>query len=320
MMNNDDYVNLVSKILIEHSRFTMAIRQMERSYLTAIQNGDPFCVAVVGESGTGKTRTLEYFESLHGETQHKDYTEIPVLRVSVNAKPTIKGLAEEILRALGDPLAHKGTENEKTERIITLMRGTRTYVLLLDEFQHFSDQGGRHIQHHVADWLKVLVDEMRIGLVVSGITRTLNIIQKNEQLARRFYAPIIMKPFDWNIDEERYEFIAFLSELKPLVKPFVFPNLSYEEVAFRMHKASNGYIGHLMKIIQSSIMNAICTNTKTITMKDLNVAFTESIWGEIVTCNNPFTGSIESILATEGVTHVGKMSKVYKPSSVSEIL
>ena len=51
--------------------------------------------------------------------------------------------------------------------------------------------------HHVADWLKILVDETRCALVVAGLPSCQTVIDSNEQLAGRFHAPILMPRFSW---------------------------------------------------------------------------------------------------------------------------
>jgi hypothetical protein len=45
-------------------------------------------------------------------------------------------------------------------------------MVMIDEFQHLydrDDRGKRQIMLHVADWLKVLIDETRSTLVVAGL-------------------------------------------------------------------------------------------------------------------------------------------------------
>ena len=73
--------------------------------------------------------------------------------------PTVKSLAGVMLAALNAPDCERGTENEKSRRLRILMRETGTRMVMIDEFQHFYDRGKRQIMLHVADWLKVLIDE-----------------------------------------------------------------------------------------------------------------------------------------------------------------
>jgi len=79
---------------------------------------------------------------------------------------------------------------------------------MIDEFQHFQDKGSRRIMHHVADWLKILVDDSKVALVVAGLSSCGAVISQNEQLAGRFLSPILMPRFDWKIDNHREEFVG----------------------------------------------------------------------------------------------------------------
>jgi hypothetical protein len=41
------------------------------------------------------------------------------------------------------------------------MQGTQTRMIMIDEFQHFYDKGTKLIIHHVTDWLKILVGDLK---------------------------------------------------------------------------------------------------------------------------------------------------------------
>ena len=58
-------------------------------------------LAIVGESGTGKTCVLKSFQSNHMPMEGPDGVEIPILYVSVPPNPTVKSLAGAMLAALG---------------------------------------------------------------------------------------------------------------------------------------------------------------------------------------------------------------------------
>lgn len=311
----------VSKIMIEHSRFLEAVNAMEKCYLLAENNSDPYCVAIVGETRTGKSRTLEYFENKYPRIRHTEYLEVPVLRIKVNAKPTIKGLVELLLHSIGDPLFNKGTENERTERLIILLKSAKTRVIMLDEFQHFSDQGGNHVQHHVADWLKLLVDSMRIGLVISGLNRSINIINTNEQLVARFNSPILMKSFEWDILNERNEFLAFLNELQKCLEPYKVPQLDSDEMGIRMYCATGGYIGYIIKILNEAVVNSSLNNNPVITLRDLNLAYKKSMWGESARYKDPFSrGFINKNITKADLDVVESVKTEYIPQTANEVL
>jgi hypothetical protein len=148
---------------------TCFLRWRVRMIFFAREASEPICVALIGPSRTGKSRVLDVCERQHPKVRREDGMYVPILRVTTPSKPTVKGLAEVLLEGLGAVDATRGTENERTRRVKYLMRNTETRMLMIDEFQHFFDKGTKLIMHHVADWLKILVDETRCVLVVAGL-------------------------------------------------------------------------------------------------------------------------------------------------------
>ncbi len=51
--------------------------------------------------------------------------------------------------------------------------------MVVDEFQHFVDKGSQKIQHHVADWLKVLLDESEVAVVVAGLETSMAVLYRS---------------------------------------------------------------------------------------------------------------------------------------------
>src|SRR5689334_17882103 len=95
--------SLVDCILIPHTSFQRAVARIEQCFTAMDGAMEPVCLAIIGESRTGKSRVLEHFELSHPPTRLAAGLSIPFLRVRVPSKPTVKGLAELLLHALGDP-------------------------------------------------------------------------------------------------------------------------------------------------------------------------------------------------------------------------
>ena len=211
--------SLVDSTLVSHAPFQAAVREIETCFEFAREASEPICVALIGPSRTGKSRVLDVCERQHPKVRREDGMYVPILRVTTPSKPTVKGLAEVLLEGLGAVDATRGTENERTRRVKYLMRNTETRMLMIDEFQHFFDKGTKLIMHHVADWLKILVDETRCVLVVAGLPSCQTVIDSNEQLAGRFHAPILMPRFSWQDLEQREEFIGILQAFHQVLRP-----------------------------------------------------------------------------------------------------
>lgn len=270
--------NAVDSILIPHTSFNMATQKIMQCFRVAENTLEPICLALIGESRAGKTRVLEHIEGKYPKSRTEDGMHIPVLRLTTPARPTIKGFAEEILSALGDPTPGKGTVSNMTNRIVKLVRDVETRMIMVDEFQHFYDKEQHRVMHHVADWFKVLVDRCKVALVVSGLPSSQFVLNLNEQLAGRFMSPIRIPRFDWKDDELREEFIGILEAFDSGLKQFCFPVLDSDEMSFRFYCATGGLIGYLAKILRQAVWNSLDNDMNQITLDDLAIAYQESVY------------------------------------------
>jgi DNA transposition AAA+ family ATPase len=274
-----DWKTRVESTLVPHTAFQNGSRRLKQVFAYAAGAAEPICLPIVGESGTGKTRMLEELCAEHPQERTPEGLTIPILRVRTPSKPSVKSLAEVMLGAMKDPKSNKGTENEKTERLQTLMGGAGTRMVMIDEFQHFYDKVSHRVAHHVADWLKILVDSTSVALVVAGLPSCMSVLHQNEQLARRFHAPCEMPRFLWSNDDHREEFIAILSAFQEsLGAHFDLPKLDTDEMAFRFYCGTGGLIGYLTKVLRQSVWNALDDGRTSISLAQLESAHKESVW------------------------------------------
>lgn len=294
--------NIVETTLVPHTAFADALERIEQCFRYSDGSSEPICLALIGESRAGKSRALEEGECKHPRMRTADGLEVPILKVKTPSKPTVKGLAEVMLRTLGDPKwASRGTENEKTNRLQTLMQNTGTKMVMIDEFQHVYDKGSQKVAHHVADWLKILVDDCHVALVVAGLKTCTAILDQNEQLAGRFLSPVHIPRFNWLDDDDRSEFIAILSAFHESIGAhFDLPRLDNEDMAFRCYCAAGGLIGHITKTLRQSVWDALDKGTRVIRLEELERAHSLAVWEKhgLTDIKSPFcrTFSLEPTL------------------------
>lgn len=290
----------VDQILVPHNAFQIGKKRIETHLLAAQHYSEPTCIAVIGESRTGKSRLLENIAKQFPAVRTEQGMYIPVLCVKTPSKPSVKGLVETFLRAIGDPLwSKRGSENEKTERLYTLLKQTRTHTVIIDEFQHFYDKVSHKVQHYLSDWLKIFVDRSGLMLVVAGLPSCMAVINQNEQLRGRFIAPVHMPRFDWEDTNQRDEFMACLSSFQEGLSRFDMPALDSDAMAFRFYCATGGLIGYLAKILHQACMNAQLKTQgdqhPVITLADLSIAYAEAVWSDYITpLMSPFSEDFDS--------------------------
>src|SRR5579862_8231107 len=104
---------LVESVLIRHSAFEEASRRAKQCIEYIKEGGrEPACLALVGESRTGKSRCIEGILSQYPTTRTRGGIVAPVLAIVVPSKPTVKSIAERFLMKLNCPDWQKGTETQ----------------------------------------------------------------------------------------------------------------------------------------------------------------------------------------------------------------
>lgn len=308
----------VDKILVAHSAYQRAERRITNQLLAAQQYADPICMALIGESRTGKSRLAESIMYQFPKERTHEGMKVPVLSVKTPSKPTVKGLVETLLSALGDPTCFKrASENEKTERLYKLLRQTGTHTLIIDEFQHFYDQGSHKVQHYLSDWLKIFVDTTGLRLIVVGLPSCMAVINQNEQLRGRFMSVIRLRRFEWQNTLDRGEFMATLDAFIIGLPGYRFPDLSSEIMAFRFYCATGGLIGYIAKLLHQACLTANIDGRSEISLEDLAQAYEEAVWiDSIFDIPNPFKVEIDESKAGLMLQHARQIGTVTDESGV----
>ncbi|HSY35608.1 MAG TPA: TniB family NTP-binding protein [Acidobacteriaceae bacterium] len=266
-------ITIVDKVVVPHTAFMEAEQQIEQCLQFAGGKTEAMGLAIVGEAGTGKTSVMSGFRTKYGLTRDKEGLSGQILFATVPPQPTIRSLAGALLAGFSAGDWERGSADEKYKRVRKYMTDIGIRMVMLDEFQHFYNRQENKMMYDVAEWLKVLMDQTRVVLVVAGTPPCTAIIGQNEQLRRRFMAPIWMPRFSWQDMGQRKEFRCILKKFhEKLAAEYETPVLHSEEMAFRFYCASGGLISYLVKLLQKAERNAIGGNKTSITMEDLNVA------------------------------------------------
>ena len=298
ILNNTDknaLIEFIDSVLVSHTSFEYASTVLHQACNIAPNLREPTGYFIVGESRTGKSRLAEEVSNAYPASRTPDGLISYVIKVIVPSKPTVKGLASEILHALGDPLANKGTEQDMTRRILILLKACQVRMLILDEFQHFVDKSARfNVVHHVSDWLKNLLSSSKIIAVLVGLPYGQAVLSQNEQLRGRFTNTIRLSRFDWSVDIQRGDFLGLLDGFSEILsEKFSLPELGSDEMGIRFYLASGGLTGYVFNIIRHSAWNAISNNSTTITLDDFDVGYKRAVSIEDQQRVSPFSKNFD---------------------------
>src|SRR5688572_10875452 len=111
----------VQRLIVLHPRFREAVALLERCHRSR-HGGPPVRGALLGASGVGKTSVIDHYCRLHPARLTETALHQPVLRVTLQPDARPKGIAADLLFALGDPAWGSGTVQTLTNRAINLLK------------------------------------------------------------------------------------------------------------------------------------------------------------------------------------------------------
>ncbi len=286
----EDRVRLVEDLYIHFPRNAAVLKAIRECHNHAKTANEAEGVLIQGDTGAGKTTIIRLYARDHLRTPTEDGTIVPVLCASVPVPATCKSLATALLAAIGDPAADRGTQVSQTCRLKKYFQTCRVELLILDEFQHFQDRDSKKILKTVSDWLKLLMDQTRVPIVLVGLPYSHTILDEigNEQLQRRFATRVDLEPFGYETSAEKQDFRRFLNAIDDKLPLAEKSNLADSAMAFCIYQATSGIVAHVMKLIRRATVIALESNCEVLTLEIFALAYEQRLAAYNPSKTNPF--------------------------------
>ena len=307
----EERIALARKLIVLHPRFRDAVGLLERCHQTFSQPGEPACGALLGASGVGKTSVVEHYFKLHPPQETEAGTKRPVLKVTLQPDARPKGIAADILLALGDPAWSSGTVQTLTNRATKLLARCGVELIVFDEFHHLFDMERARVMTKAAQWLKVLIVNTRIPVVVCGMPEAEHVLRA-EHTERRFKERLALRCFTWRTPAGRAEFGGMLKRLDGALPLAESSGLAESENAGRFYLACRGIPDYLMTLVRGGLAEALTRGCERIEIADLARVFERRLAHQRVLAEqtNPFIGpfdgsALDRIQASDEIRSTG---------------
>jgi hypothetical protein len=290
-------IALAQKLIVLHPRFRDGVNLLERCHQSFAQPGEPVCGALLGTSGVGKTSVIDHYFKLHPPYDTETATRQPVLRVTLQSDARPKGIAADILLALGDPAWSSGTVQTLTNRATRLLARCGVELIVFDEFHHLFDMDRARVMTKAAQWLKVLIVNTRIPVVVCGMPEAEHVLRA-EHTERRFKERLTLRCFTWRTLAGRQEFLGMLKRLDATLPLAESSKLAAADVAGRFFLACRGIPDYLMTLVRGGLAEALGRGSERIELADLARVFERRLAHQRILAEqaNPFIGQLDASL------------------------
>ncbi|MFZ5644658.1 MAG: TniB family NTP-binding protein [Bacillota bacterium] len=226
----------------------------------------PICLCIYGAPGLGKTLLCNKYISKYPPyqlvTDQKKQTIKPILYTKVESTATEKSLATSLLRDLGDPFFLKGNTVDKKSRLVNLLPLCQVEMIIIDEIQHIYDKDSQKIIQSASNFIKNLIEDTKLPIILVGLPDVIRIIEVNEQLSSRYSDKhkYQLKPLSISTEKnlKASEFHTFLHVVDLKLPLPMRSNLDNNEIALELFNVSGGNLRILMQnIIEIAAIKAI---------------------------------------------------------------
>jgi hypothetical protein len=149
--------------------------------------GHQLGLAVFGAPGLGKSYLLRHFaENLHPSyrTPERGTHVRPVVYLALSSEFTLRELQAQVLAGMG-ALNHGWRYEHRDLHLKRLAADLNVRVFIFDDIQHFTNQG-RVRCGRLFDWLKYLLNDLGIVVVIAGIPEAADAVAVDTQISTRF--------------------------------------------------------------------------------------------------------------------------------------
>lgn len=290
----EDRITFARQLIVLHPRFREAVGLLNRCHQGSKLGGEPICGAILGASGIGKTSVVDHYCRLHPPQETETVTRQPVLKVTLQPDARPKGIAADLLSALGDPAWSSGTVQTLTNRSVGLLQRCGVELMVMDEFHHLFDADRAKVMTKASQWLKVLIVNTGIPVVVCGMQEAEYVLSA-EHTERRFKERLALRCFTWRTPQGRREFCGMLKKLDETLPLTKTSRLADRETAGRLYLACRGVPDYLMTLLRGALTEAVQRGSESLELSDLARVFEQKLAQQRVLAEqkNPFIGKLD---------------------------
>ncbi len=252
-------------------------------YTDTVGPWTPHCLALLGESGVGKTTLVRTWIRNATALVASPLEEriAPYVYVCLPASATPRGIMAACLDALGCQHFTLRSELEMMRRLLAELRTLSVRILCIDNLEHLINRENRRMRFASLEVLEDLILLSGISTVLVGMLgEAESVVQMSQRLDFLAGAPRILQPFEWDPTrpETVKEFRTLLSTIDQAL-PLEHSGLDAEAVAHNIWYATDGILGRIMMLLRYAALRAIRSGAMVISNSLLAQAYDACIDG-----------------------------------------
>ena len=275
---------------VRHETFERGLDALRATH--AMSGLEGVGMIIEGEPGVGKTTLLnKHVIDTYSKPEYRPtdiVTPLPILMVRIPGRPTIPRVIEKFL-LVSDHVKVSARKTETLEtRLHKLIIHQGVEMIVLDEYQHLLRT--EKYTRDTLNFLKVLIDDYKLSIVLSGLPSGLSVLQDHDELRERVsFEHVILKPFDITTNANAADYARYIIGLETKLNKVGVDccSLSNEDMLQRLLLATQGKARHISRLLMRLLIH--CGESNKITMRDFEDIYPTMPLGVHLGSFNPFS-------------------------------
>nr|MDP2190888.1 TniB family NTP-binding protein [Rhodoferax sp.] len=277
----------IDGLFINHPAFVEALSGLDRVFQLSTEVDMPHGMRLIGPTGSGKTSLLRYFlRSLPPSSLFAQGLGAVYLRVC--KRPSVNYLVSSLLRCYGYPVRRISAESlePRINVVLEAIRQKGTRVIIFDEAQNLASaivrRGAQDEGTSPTDFIRQLMDEARVGIVLAGPQTLDDIAQLDDALESRAVGRFHLQNFKYDK--------FWLALTKRFVRQCDWFDIAIfmdQDINRKLHEITLGNLRAMKRLITESVLVAAQQGATAVDALHVQKSY-EMIYGVAAQKANPY--------------------------------
>ena len=250
-----------SNCIVMHSQIKTIFNDFDELRLNRIFQSDQQCMLLIGDTGVGKSHTINHYKKRVLATQNYSRNTMPVLISRISRG---KGLDATLVQMLADlelfgssQIKKRGYKTDLTKKLVESLIKAQVELLIINEFQELIEFKSVQERQQIANGLKFISEEAKVPIVLVGMPWAAKIAEE-PQWASRLVRKRKLEYFSLKNDIKYFrQYLMGLAKKMPFDEP---PKLESKNTTIALFAACRGENRALKHLLLEALKLALSCN------------------------------------------------------------
>lgn len=250
-----------SDCIVMHSQIKTIFNDFDELRLNRIFQSDQQCMLLIGDTGVGKSHTINHYKKRVLATQNYSRNTMPVLISRISRG---KGLDATLIQMLADlelfgssQIQKRGYKTDLTKKLVESLIKAQVELLIINEFQELIEFKSVQERQQIANGLKFISEEAKVPIVLVGMPWAAKIAEE-PQWASRLVRKRKLEYFSLKNDIKYFrQYLMGLAKKMPFDEP---PKLESKNTTIALFAACRGENRALKHLLLEALKLALSCN------------------------------------------------------------